>query len=62
MTYHTETFIRCLFVILGVAAFCGLALAVEAIITDTNHWSYVWEYYTSDTRPVPSDYFGPEGR
>ena len=53
---------RYVYVIFLVIAFCALALAVEAIITDTSHWSYIWEYYTGDTRPVPSDYFGPEGR
>ena len=56
MTYHTETFIRCLFVILGVAAFAGTCLAVEAIITDSCHWHYVWEYYTAGARPDPADY------
>ena len=58
MTYHTETFIRCLFVILGVAAFAGACLAVEAIITDSEHWRYVWEYYTAGARPDPADYCG----
>ena len=53
---------RYVYVIFLVVAFCALALTVEAIVTNTNHWSYIWEYYTGDTRPVPSDYFGPDGR
>jgi len=53
-----DTLIRCLFVIFGVAAFAGACLALEAIITDSCHWHYVWEYYTGDTRPDPADYCG----
>ena len=54
-----DTVIRCLFVILGIAAICFVILGVEAIITNnTCHWHYVWEYYTGDVRPNPADYCG----
>ena len=53
-----DTVIRCLFVILGIAAICFVILEVEAIITNTCHWHYVWEYYTGDVRPNPTDYCG----
>ena len=49
MTYIIR---RIVFVILVVA----VILAVEAIITNTCHWHYVWEYYTADTRPNPADF------
>ncbi|SVB74077.1 uncharacterized protein METZ01_LOCUS226931 [marine metagenome] len=53
-----ESFIRYIYVILGVVAFAATCLAIEAIITDSCHWHYVWEHYTSDTQPNPADYCG----
>ena len=53
-TRNTYIIRRIIFVTFVVA----IVLVAISIITNTCHWHYVWEYYTSDTRPNSADYCG----